>query len=101
MGVRIVWDEAGFAGIDHAVEEFMHDLGQRVEAAAKGLAPVKTGALVGSIELEMEGKTAIISENVYYGIYQELGTGPHTIEPWVHHPGNPAVHYLRDALFSI
>lgn len=101
MGVRIVWDEAGFAGIEGAIVEFMHDLGERVQDAAKGLAPVKTGALEASIELEMEGKTAIISAGTDHALYQELGTGPHTIEPWVHHPGNPAIHYLRNALYSI
>lgn len=112
--MRIVWDEAGFEGIHHAVEDYMKDLGQRVEEAAKGLAPVDTGALVSSIRLDMEGSTAIISANTFYALYQEEGTGPHIIEgsPWlswpgaehpvheVHHPGNPAVHYLRDALYS-
>lgn len=113
MGVRIVWDEHGFEEIDGAVIKFMHELGTRVEAAAKALAPVDTGALVSSIQLDMEGKTAIISANTYYALYQEEGTGPHIMDhgPYnipgvdhpvdvVHHPGNPAVHYLRNALYS-
>lgn len=110
---RIVWHEAGFVGIDHEITKFMERLGRQVEAAAKGLAPVDTGALVSSIELEMQGKTAIISANTFYAIYQELGTGPHTMDngpySWpgadhpvdvVHHPGNAAVHYLQNALFA-
>lgn len=114
MGVRIVWHEEGFQGINGAIVEFMHDLGERVENAAQALAPVDTGALVSSIRLDMEGKTAIISANTYYAVYQEEGTGPHLMsnppyywpgaehpvtEPFVH-PGNPAVHYLRNALYS-
>jgi phage gpG-like protein len=98
MGVRIVWHEAGFAGIERAIQDFMEDLGERVKAAAQGLAPVDTGALRSSIQLDMEGTTAVISANTYYALYQELGTGPHTTQPWVHHPGNPAVHYLLNAL---
>lgn len=110
---HIVWHEAGFAGIDAEVVKWMHKLGERVKNAAEGLAPVDTGALRSSIELEMEGKTAIISANTFYALYQEEGTGPHTItgNPWlsiggghpvheVNHPGNAAVHYLKNALYS-
>lgn len=109
--VRIVWHEAGFAGIHKAVEEWMKDLGERVKNAAEGLAPVETGALRASIRLDMEGSTAVISANTFYAIYQELGTGPHIMDngpySWpgaehpvqvVHHPGNPGVHYLLNAL---
>lgn len=108
---RIVWHESGFQGIDREIYRFMERLGRMVEAAAKGLAPVDTGALVSSIRLDMEGKTAIISANTYYALYQELGTGPHIMDDgpyfWpgaehpvdvVHHPGNPAIHYLEQAL---
>ena len=110
---RIVWHEAGFVGIDNEIVKFMERLGKRVEAAAKGLAPVDTGALVSSIRLDMEGKTAIISANTFYAIYQELGTGPHVMDdgPYnvpgvdhpvdiINHPGNPAIHYLKNALYS-
>lgn len=112
--MHIQWIESGFVGIDHAVTAWMKDLGQRVEDSAKGLAPVDTGALVSSIELEMEGKTAIISANTFYAIYQEEGTGPHEmtkdfynipglghpVHGPIDHPGNPAIHYLRTALYS-
>lgn len=111
--MRIVWDESGFAGIHHAVEEWVHDLGDRVKSAAEGLAPVDTGALASSIRLDMEGSTAIISANTSYAVYQEEGTGPHIMDngpyswpgaehpvDFVHHPGNPAIHYLRNALYS-
>lgn len=111
---RIVWHESGFVGIDLAIVEFMHDLGERVEKAAEALAPVDTGALKASISLEMAGKTAYISANTFYALYQEIGAGPHDIDgnPWldlpnwpypvkdVDHPGNPAVHYLLRALFA-
>ncbi len=110
---RIVWHEAGFQGIDAEIVKFMHKLGERVKSAAQGLAPVDTGALVSSIRLDMEGKTAIISANTFYAVYQEEGTGPHEItgNPWlsidgghpVHsvlHPGNAAIHYLKNALYA-
>lgn len=113
--MRIVWHESGFAGIDAEVIRFISKLGDRVADMARRLAPVDTGALVASIEKEMAGKTAIISANTDYAVYQELGTGPHVIEgnptlSWpglshpvesVDHPGNPAIHYLRTALYSI
>jgi hypothetical protein len=110
---RIVWHEEGFRGIDRAIVDFMEDLGERVKNAAMGLAPVDTGELASSIRLEMRGKTAIISANTYYAVYQEEGTGPHRMDDgpynWpgathpvdeVNHPGNPAVHYLKNALYS-
>jgi phage gpG-like protein len=98
--VRIEWHEAGFVGIENAVRDLVEDLGERVYNAAKGLAPVDTGALRSSIDLEVSGMQAIISANTYYALYQELGTSPHKIQPWVDHPGNPAVHYLLNALFA-
>ena len=111
---RIVWHESGFAGIDAEIIRFMHRLGERVKNAAEALAPVDTGALRSSIELEMAGKTAYVSANTFYALYQELGTGPHEISgnPWLdipgadhpvrvaNHPGNPAVHYLLNALMA-
>jgi hypothetical protein len=110
---HIVWHEEGFAGIDRAVVDFMKDLGERVMHAAQGLAPVDTGELKSSIRLDMQGKTAIISANTHYAVYQEEGTGPHVMDDgpyyWpgashpvdvIHHPGNPAVHYLKNALYS-
>lgn len=110
---RIVWHEAGFVGIEAEIVKFMRKLGERVKNAAQGLAPVDTGALVSSIRLDMEGTNAIISANTFYAVYQEEGTGPHVItgNPWlsiegghpvhaVEHPGNAAVHYLKNALYS-
>lgn len=110
---RIVWHESGFQGIDRAIVDFMEDLGKRVMNAAKGLAPEETGALKSSIRLDMEGKRAIISANTHYALYQEEGTGPHSMNDgpynWpgalhpvddIDHPGNPAVHYLKYALYS-
>lgn len=108
---RIVWHESGFIGIQMAVRDFMEDLGERVKNAAEALAPVDTGALRSSIKLDMEGTTAVISANTYYALYQELGTSPHIMDngpySWpgadhpvqvVHHPGNPGIHYLLNAL---
>ena len=99
---RIVWHEEGFRGIDRAIVDFMEDLGERVKNAAMGLAPVDTGELASSIR-----------SNTYYAVYQEEGTGPHRMDDgpynWpgathpvdeVNHPGNPAVHYLKNALYS-
>lgn len=46
-----------------------------IEAAAKGQAPVDTGALRNSITANPEGALAwVISVGVAYGIFQEFGT---------------------------
>lgn len=110
---RIEWHESGFQGIDRAIVDFMEDLGKRVLSAARGLAPEDTGALRSSLRLDMDGKRAIISANTHYALYQEEGTGPHSMDDgpyfWsevgfpvdeIDHPGNPAVHYLKNALYS-
>lgn len=112
--MRIVWDEAGFAGIKGAVRDFISDLGDRVLHAAQANCPVETGALKASLRKDMEGTTAIISANTPYAIFVEEGAGPHTIVGneylfWpgashpvheVHHPGNEATHFLKNALYS-
>lgn len=69
-------------------------LGQVGEAAAKKNAPVDTGTLRRSIthELNRRGinRTVRIGTNIYYAIFQEIGT--------IFHPAHP---YLRPALNAI
>lgn len=46
-----------------------------IEAAAKGLAPVDTGTLKGSISTTVEGELAAsVGPTVEYGVYLEYGT---------------------------
>lgn len=111
--MRIVWDNAGFEEIDRAVVDYISDLGDRVLHAAQAGCPVETGRLKESLRKDMDGKSAVISANTPYAVYVEEGAGPHVIEghPWlsidgghpvhvVHHPGNEATHFLKNALYS-
>lgn len=113
---RVVFHNSGFAGIDHEITEWISDLGDQVLHTAQATCPVDSGALKASLFKRMEGKTAIIGATAPYAIYVEEGAGPHLIEPnsgealyWagaahpvasVMHPGTPATHFLRNALFS-
>lgn len=76
------------------IEDGLIILGQVGEAAAKRNAPVDTGTLRRSIthELSRRGlaKTVRIGTNIYYAIFQEIGT--------IFHPAHP---YLRPALDEI
>lgn len=111
---RIVWHEAGFVGIHNEVVRYISRLGDRVLNAAEAGCPVDSGALKNSLRKDMEGTTAVISANTDYAIYVEEGAGPHIMSNgpyfWegashpvdvVHHPGNEATHFLRNALYSV
>lgn len=55
-----------------------------IEADAKQLAPVDTGALRNSIESEQgEGISAVVHDGVEYGIWQELGTSKMAAQPFM------------------
>lgn len=101
------------------VEDFMAKLASDVLSDMRQLAPVKTGALKADLAAEVDGYYARIgAKSVDYAIYVEEGAGPHPIDPrmpayalyWeglAHpiprvpmHPGNPATHFMREALYK-
>lgn len=58
--------------------------GYMIEADAKQMAPVDTGALRNSIETEEgQGISAIVHDGVEYGIWQELGTSKMAAQPFM------------------
>lgn len=54
-----------------------------VEARAKGLAPVDTGALKSSITGEAEGLEGTVSTGIEYASYQEFGTSRMPAHPYM------------------
>ena len=54
-----------------------------IEADAKRLAPVDTGALKGSISATVTGLSAEVGPTVEYGVYQELGTSEMRAQPYL------------------
>jgi hypothetical protein len=82
LGGRLVWDDAALRrltsepGVVHDLEE----KGQRVAAAARRLAPVRTGALRSSIAVsttvDAQGAVVEVSESVPYGLYVKPFLGP-------------------------
>lgn len=57
--------------------------GKIVEAAAKGMAPVRTGELRGSITSSASGLTAIVSAGMHYAPYVEFGTYKMAAQPYM------------------
>lgn len=84
----------------NAIEKKWRDgLGTAIELAAltaceeaRALAPVDTGALMRSINVQTEALSAVVSANVPYAAYVELGTGSSAAVR-----GNPAQPFLRPA----
>lgn len=98
------------------VEHFMSQLARDVLDDMREHCPVHTGALKADLAAEVDGYYARIgAKSVDYAIYVEEGAGPHLIYPnsknalwWeglahpvnmVHHPGSPATHFMREALY--
>lgn len=63
--------------MEMAVLRALEIIGGMAEGYAKGLTPVKTGALRNSIthKVDKAGKTVTVGSNVHYAPYVELGTG--------------------------
>lgn len=118
-------DEASRIGIERASVEVVRVYAEKIKNEAQSLAPVKSGRLKYSISIRyVDEKKAIIGPSVFYGAYQEYGTGTrgefsgssYTITPktgsyltfqvngkWVRtkmvrHPGIPASPYMRPAV---
>lgn len=98
------------------VHEFMTDLAKDVLNDARANCPVDSGFLKSDLAAEVDGYYARIgARTASYAIYVEEGAGPHMIYPnekqalwWeglahpvpkVSHPGSPATHFLRNALY--
>lgn len=57
-----------------AIKTGLEKTGRRIERDAKIRAPVDTGRLRASIFPTVKGHLLTVQDNVFYGIYQELGT---------------------------
>ncbi len=102
------FNEAGMAELAHMVRErviepWVLDVG----VDAERLAPVKTGALAKSIDIEIvDDYRAMVGSDLPYAASVELGSRAHEIpgafgrEGSVMHPGGPAQPFLRPAGFS-
>lgn len=129
-GGRIVVNDAAISdlliGHDGPVARYLEHQAERVTQEAKRHCPVSpvgasdhpSGQLRSSIgwSIERDGGelTAEVGTDLDYGLYVEVGTGPHVISSHgdyplrnrqgqvfgrtVHHPGTPAQPYLRPAL---
>jgi hypothetical protein len=99
------------------VEAFMAKLATDVLIDMREHCPVHTGALKADLASEVDGYYARIgAKTVPYAVYVEEGAAPHMIYPnskkalwWeglehpvsrVHHPGSPATHFMREALYK-
>jgi HK97 gp10 family phage protein len=69
---------AGFekmpGAIARNIEQWAYTVGSVVSTEAKSLAPVKTGALRGSITFELRGMQVRVGSDLVYAKYQEFGT---------------------------
>lgn len=115
-------DEMGrfIAACDAAATKTVEDLINQGASMSRALAPVKTGALSGSIEAHMtSSRSGEWYANTKYAMPQEFGAGPHGLpgnvsffwenqgrmwEPGaneIQHPGNPPHPYLRPAYEAV
>lgn len=70
--------------LDTNTDNVLKSIAFQVEAQAKPLAPVDTGALVNSINTENKEKNLYwVSDGVEYGIFQELGTHKMAAHPFM------------------
>src|SRR5512138_302462 len=89
--------DAMAAGLPAKASQAVMKTAAAIEADAKDEAPVDTGALRNSIHTEKEDElTAVVSDGVEYGIYQELGTRKMAAQPFL----IPAVERNVDTLID-
>lgn len=113
---RVVMATGWELKMDRHIHEFMEDLASDVLEDARRNCPVRTGALKADLDKEVDTKYARIgARSIWYAILVEEGAAPHMIYPrdkealwWaglshpvasVNHPGSPATHFLRNALY--
>lgn len=115
---RVQMEKGWKAKLRPHVHEFMVDLARDVLNDMRRNVPVKTGFLKSDLAAEVDGYYARIgARTADYAIYVEEGAGPHMIYPrhpkdalwWeglshpvssVRHPGSPATHFMRNALYK-
>lgn len=89
------------SAIEAGAERSQEEASEIGAALAAALAPKKKGTLAGSIHSNGHG---FATGDLPEALPQEEGAAPHEIPNsfgWgitLEHPGNPAVHYMRDAL---
>lgn len=120
--------DAQQTGAQQIAQNLIKQAAVQVQSVSQSLAPIKTGALRGSITITYETSTrAVIGPHVIYGPYQEFGTGSrgefptgaYTIRPKkgkylrfnaggktvytkkVTHPGVKAQPYMRPAIRQV
>jgi len=70
--------------LDRNADRVIASIAHQVEAEAKQLAPVDTGALKNSLHTDREGQAHyIVADGVEYGIFQELGTSRMAAHPFM------------------
>ena len=72
------------ADLDRTSDETLQSIAFQVEAESKNFAPIKTGALKGSIITSRKKKGLYwVQDGVDYGIFQELGTYKMAAHPFM------------------
>lgn len=114
---RVVMEPGWEDHLDRAAHDFLVDISGDVLRNMRVNCPVDTGALLADLDSEVNGlKARVGAKSVEHAIFVEEGTAPHVIEPnsaealyWpgaqhpvarVNHPGTPATHFMRNALFQ-
>lgn len=81
------------------IDERLEKSGIVVSNAAKQFSPIDTGRLRASLTHYKEGNTVYIGTNVFYGVYQELGTRRMSPNPYLR-PGAEASRPALKAIWS-
>ena len=74
-------------GLPHSIEQALGQIGREVEEEAKQRAPVRTGALRGSIKHRLSPTKVEVYTDLFYAWFVEHGTRPHWIGSPVLIPG--------------
>lgn len=86
MKVSITYD-GGLAELMQELENgaggIVSAIGERVAQSARELCPVDTGALRDSIEVSVQGNSAVVSANTDYAAYVEFGTSKMPARPYL------------------
>ncbi len=88
------------ARLPEAVAALVLEAAEAIVVLAKGLAPVRTGALRDSIAAELTGAlTATVGTPITYAIYQEFGTRFMAAHPFLI-PATDQVRGIIESLFA-
>lgn len=81
--VRVVPNAKGLAMIKTATEKTIETVANEIAEDASSNAPVDTGRLSRSMEVEADGDTATITARTPYSAYVELGTSRSAAQPFL------------------